>query len=101
MKTLTRLNCCFAVPMARVMSSLSTRLWRLKQGQRRGFSQFYVALGIQSDIWDPQLEHILISGFFSGFFEIVVHDMPLERAYDYVRELRDFYLAGWRKIIGL
>ena len=50
---------------------------------------------------DPQLEHILVSGLFSGFFEMVVHDMPKEQALGYVKELREFYTAGWQKIMGL
>ena len=50
---------------------------------------------------DSQLEHMLISGMFSGFFEIVVHDMPQEQAAEYIKELREFYTAGWTKIMGL
>ncbi len=50
---------------------------------------------------DPQLEHLLVSGMFSAFFEIVIHDMPKEQAHRYVRELREFYTAGWMKIMGL
>ena len=37
----------------------------------------------------------------SGFFEIVVHDMPQEQAAEYIKELREFYTAGWTKIMGL
>ena len=58
-------------------------------------------LGHETPQIDPQLEHILVSGFFSGFFEIVVHRMPKEEALGYVRALRDFYTAGWQKIMGL
>lgn len=50
---------------------------------------------------DPQLEHLLISGLFSSFFEIVAHDMSQRQAMRYVRELREFYTAGWQKIMGL
>ena len=50
---------------------------------------------------DPQLEHILVSGMFSAFFEMVVHDMPQEQAVEFIQELRDFYTAGWIKIMGL
>lgn len=50
---------------------------------------------------DPQLEHILASGLFSAYFEIVIHDMPQEQAAGYVKELRDFFTAGWKKIMGL
>ena len=35
-----------------------------------------------------------------GIFEIVVHDMPKEQAMRYVDQLRDFYTAGWLKLIG-
>lgn len=50
---------------------------------------------------DSQLEHILISGFFSGFFETVIHDMPKEQSVRYVKELQEFYHAGWQKLWGL
>ena len=49
---------------------------------------------------NKQLEHILVSGMFTAFFEMIVHEMPKERAYDYMRELRAFYTAGWKQIIG-
>ena len=44
--------------------------------------------------------HIIASGMFNGLFEIVVHDMPKEQAMRYVDQLRDFYTAGWLKLIG-
>lgn len=49
---------------------------------------------------DPRLEHMLCSGLFSAYFELVVHDMPYEKAQEYVRSLRAFYTAGWQKIMG-
>lgn len=49
---------------------------------------------------EPQLEHILISGMFTAFFEMIIHDMPKEKAVKYVRELRAFYTAGWLEIMG-
>lgn len=50
---------------------------------------------------DPQLEHILVSGMFAAFFEVVIHDMPKEKAKEYIKELREFQTAGWIKIMGL
>lgn len=50
---------------------------------------------------DPQLEHILVSGMFSAFFEIVIHDMPQSQAHGYVQALRQFYTAGWKTVMGL
>ena len=49
---------------------------------------------------DPQLCHIIASGLFNGIFEIVVHDMPYERARRNVQQLQEFYLAGWQKMMG-
>lgn len=50
---------------------------------------------------DPWLEHILISGMFAAFFEMVVHDMPKKQAKEYVKDLWMFQTAGWMKIMGL
>lgn len=57
-------------------------------------------LGRPSPRIDPQLEHILITGMFHTFFELVIHEMPQEDAENYLREMRAFYTAGWMKIMG-
>ena len=44
--------------------------------------------------------HIIASGMMGGIFEIVVHDMPPEQALRDVDHLRDFYTAGWLKLMG-
>ncbi|MDO5142203.1 MAG: helix-turn-helix domain-containing protein [Eubacteriales bacterium] len=49
---------------------------------------------------DERLEHILITGMFNAYFELVIHEMPLQQALEYLRELRSFYTAGWLKIMG-
>lgn len=49
---------------------------------------------------DERLEHILITGMFNTFFELIIHDMPLEEAKHYLKEMRAFYTAGWMKIMG-
>ena len=57
-------------------------------------------LGRSSPHIDPSLEHILITGMFHTFFELIIHEMPLKDAENYVREMRAFYTAGWMKIMG-
>ena len=57
-------------------------------------------LGRPSPHIDPSLEHILITGMFYTFFELIIHEMPLKDAENYVREMRAFYTAGWMKIMG-
>ena len=47
-----------------------------------------------------RLEHILITGMFNTFFELIIHEMPLEEAKHYLKEMRAFYTAGWMKIMG-
>lgn len=49
---------------------------------------------------DRKLEHIIITGMFQTFFEMVVHEMPFEDAEKYLREMRTFYTAGWAAVMG-
>ena len=49
---------------------------------------------------DARLEHILITGMFNAFFELIIHEMPLSDAETYLQEMRAFYTAGWMKIMG-
>lgn len=46
----------------------------------------------------PELAHILSYAFYSGLFEIVVHNMPQERASEHIGKLRKFYNTGWKTI---
>ena len=57
-------------------------------------------LGWDIPTLDHSLCHIIASGMFNGIFEIVVHDMPREQALRDVDQLRDFYTAGWVKLMG-
>ena len=45
--------------------------------------------------------HMIVSGMFTGIFELIEHDMKKENARKYVSEFQDFYIAGWSKILGL
>lgn len=57
-------------------------------------------LGRPSPQIDPRLEHILITGMFNAYFELIIHEMPLRDAENYLQELREFHTAGWKKIMG-
>ena len=39
--------------------------------------------------------HILSAGFYSGLFEIAVHNMGRAESEEYFQELKDFYNRGW------
>ncbi len=57
-------------------------------------------LGRPSPQIDSRLEHIIITGMFNAFFELIIHEMSLSQAEVYLKEMRDFYTAGWMKIMG-
>ncbi len=50
---------------------------------------------------DDSLIHILSSMLFNGLFETVRHDMPRDQAFAYMESLREFYSAGWFKMLGI
>ena len=64
------------------------------------YKEVLKALGCPSPEIDPRLEHILITGMFGTFMELIIHEMPLEQALSYLNEMRAFYSAGWMKIMG-
>ncbi len=49
---------------------------------------------------DERLEHIMATGMIGAFFEMILHKMPFEDAKVFLRQLNDFYTAGWMKILG-
>lgn len=50
---------------------------------------------------DRAVCHMIVSGMFTGIFELIKHDMKKENAKKYVSQFQDFYIAGWSKILGL
>lgn len=45
--------------------------------------------------------HMIVSGMFTGIFELIEHDMKKENAKKYISEFQNFYIAGWSKILGI
>src|SRR5699024_7041819 len=58
------------------------------------------SLGKDVPEFDKELCHMIASGMFEGIFEVIRHDMKKERAKAFVKQLREFYTAGWMKIMG-
>lgn len=50
---------------------------------------------------DRGMIHMVANSMFYGIFETIIHDMPLEKAIEYAGCLRDFYAAGWFRILGI
>lgn len=71
--------------------------------ESKGTHDFFAALATNNPLVskiDPKLEHILITGMFKAYFEIIIHEMPPDEARIFINQLHDFYLAGWLKIMG-
>ena len=57
--------------------------------------------GYQPEELDENLIHMVASSMFNGMFETVRHDMPREKAISYMNSLREFYSAGWFRLLGI
>lgn len=57
-------------------------------------------LGRPAPVLERELCHIISSGMFEGIFEVLRHDMPKDRAKQFVTRLEEFSTAGWLKIMG-
>lgn len=66
--------------------------------------KFYDAIteqGFKPHSLPPMLEHMVISGEFTGLFELIIHDIPKEEAMRCVIELHDFYEAAWASVLRM
>lgn len=55
---------------------------------------------ISSGRLTSNLAHILSYAFYSGVFEVVIHNMPKEEAMKHIWRLSWFYNAGWDRIFN-
>ena len=55
---------------------------------------------ISSGRLTPELNHLLSSAFYTGMFEVVIHNMPKEQAMKHIQKMRRFYTAGWQTIFS-
>ena len=50
---------------------------------------------------DTKLEHVLVSGMFTAFFELLIHKNDIGEAKTYLGQLREFYTAGWARLFDM
>ena len=81
-------------------SSMKEELVQLEVNATHRYYLVLEKLGTPAPQIDPRLEHILVTGLMNAYFEMIIHDMPLADAQQYLRELHSFYSAGWLKIMG-
>ena len=56
-------------------------------------------LGLGEPKIDMYLAHLVITGNFRAFFEIIIHQKRRDEAEMYLRQLQEFYTAGWMRIM--
>ena len=81
-------------------AGLVDKMVQIKTDATHDYMEVLEELGRPVPEIDLRLEHILITGMFRTFFELIIHAMPLPEAENYLREMRTFYTAGWMKIMG-
>ena len=57
--------------------------------------------GIEVREIDPKLEHVLVSGMFTAFFELLIHKNDIGEAKTYLEQLREFYTACWMRLFDM
>lgn len=50
---------------------------------------------------DLNLVHIISSTYFTGLFEIIAHDESRDQAMAHIGQLKDFYMAGWFRLLDV
>ena len=65
--------------------------------------KFFEAIGndaLISERCTPEFLHIISSSFYSGIFEVVIHDMSRKDADLHIERMRRFFAAGWHSILN-
>ena len=57
--------------------------------------------GIKAPEMTAQKLHLLLTAYLTALFEPVVHNYPGEEANDALATLEQFFLPGWKKLMGV
>lgn len=82
-------------------ASFMDELVRIEVNATHDFYGILRSQGIHVPDIDPDLEHMLVSGMFASYFELILHELPREKAKNYVRQMYRFQSAGWSELMGI
>lgn len=91
------LNCSEGTKYAAFMDEIV----RIEVDATHKFYEVLRSQGINVPDIDQDLEHVIVSGMFASYFELIIHDLPREKSRDYVRQMYIFQAAGWSKLMGI
>ena len=81
-------------------SDLVEKMALLDEEATNAFAESANSAGGSVSRMPPRLEHILTTGLFTMFFELIVHDVPREEMDEYIGSLVRFYTKGYAGIMG-
>lgn len=81
-------------------ASIIDELTELEVESTHAYYEVLKGLGRNVPYIDERLEHILVTGMINAYFEMLIHDMPLDDAKRYLEEMNIFYNAGWMRLMG-
>lgn len=82
-------------------SSMVDEMMKIEEESTEKFIDLMRENGMSVPDIDPLLEHMITSGYFMSFFEIVRHSVPRDAAFSYIHDLQAFYKAGWERLFGM
>lgn len=81
-------------------ADLIEALARMDEQANRNFEQVSSQAGAPVSSLPPKLEHILTTGLFTMFFELILHDIPRDESEAYIRSMIRFFTCGYAGIMG-
>ena len=82
-------------------SNMIDEMMKVEEESTEKFITLMRKNGMEIPDIDPLLEHMVTSGYFTSFFEVVRHSVPREDARIYIQNLQAFYKAGWERLFGM
>ena len=82
-------------------TNMADEMMKIEEESTEEFISLMRKNGMEIPEIDPLLEHMVTSGYFTSFFEVVRHSVPREDARIYIHNLQAFYKAGWERLFGM
>ena len=82
-------------------TNMADEMMKIEEESTEEFISLMRKNGMEIPEIDPLLEHMVTSGYFTSFFEVVKHSVPREDARIYIHNLQAFYKAGWERLFGM
>lgn len=86
---------------SRVYSDFIHRIVKQDVACTLRFAQNIDSDAIASGRLDEEFAHITSQAFYTGLFEVILHNMPKENAKKQIDRLRRFFRSGWETILNI